>query len=325
MHLFSRWRHAGEGQRPDHRAVRYRADRWRSSAQLRACPPKPDAGVCRHTFPAFVSSFLTAEGLDVSSSFTFLLLPRRSAARPSLTGPLSTPGWWSLSFCGAGLSCSQLRWRGPGWSLRPQWAGVPELTRCVTSSWARCLLPASPRWVPSAPCSRKKGDTCSYASAVIHIPLWLSSFPFSVDFSKPVSSAFQAHSSQFVAQSSGRAQVVLSWWDLDMDPSGSIVCTMAPSWTYQEPKMAPVSHWPLLVFKQPVASDSSLTAQAAVPQIFLNIRGNNTSVRSLYIQWTCLHLYASKNLWYDSLWCVQHGETVGKCAWQSSSLHGFCT
>lgn len=29
----------------------------------------------------------------VSGSFTFLLLPRRSAARPSLTGPPSTPSW----------------------------------------------------------------------------------------------------------------------------------------------------------------------------------------------------------------------------------------
>ncbi|KAG7999624.1 Protein arginine N-methyltransferase 7 [Nibea albiflora] len=62
---------------------------------------------------------------------------------------------------------------------------------------------------------------------------------FSVDFSKPVSSALQSHSSKFAAQSGGRAQVVLSWWDLDMDPSGSIVCTMAPSWTYPEPETAP--------------------------------------------------------------------------------------
>uniref|UniRef100_A0A669CJJ7 Protein arginine N-methyltransferase n=1 Tax=Oreochromis niloticus TaxID=8128 RepID=A0A669CJJ7_ORENI len=78
---------------------------------------------------------------------------------------------------------------------------------------------------------------------------------FTVDFSKPVSSAFQAHSSQFVAQSSGRAQVVLSWWDLDMDPSGSIVCTMAPSWTYQEPKMAPWrDHWMQSVYFLPVES-----------------------------------------------------------------------
>uniref|UniRef100_A0A671WST0 Protein arginine N-methyltransferase n=1 Tax=Sparus aurata TaxID=8175 RepID=A0A671WST0_SPAAU len=63
-----------------------------------------------------------------------------------------------------------------------------------------------------------------------------------VDFSKPVSSVFKSHSSQFVAQSGGRAQVVLSWWDIDMDPSGSIVCTMAPSWTYPQSKMWR-DHW----------------------------------------------------------------------------------
>ncbi|KAG7231046.1 hypothetical protein INR49_025076 [Caranx melampygus] len=76
-----------------------------------------------------------------------------------------------------------------------------------------------------------------------------------VDFSKPVSSAFQSHSSQFVAQSSGRAQVILSWWDLDMDPSGSIVCTMAPSWTYPQPKIAPWrDHWMQSVYFLPVES-----------------------------------------------------------------------
>ncbi|KAM4618369.1 protein arginine N-methyltransferase 7 [Polymixia lowei] len=75
---------------------------------------------------------------------------------------------------------------------------------------------------------------------------------FSVDFSKPVSSAPQVHSSQFPAQSSGRAQVVLSWWDIDMDPSGTIVCSMAPSWTYPEPKMAPWrDHWMQSVYFLP--------------------------------------------------------------------------
>lgn len=63
---------------------------------------------------------------------------------------------------------------------------------------------------------------------------------FSVDFSQPVSSSFQSHSSQFVIQSNGQAQVVLSWWDLEMDPSGSVVCNMAPSWTYAKPKTTPV-------------------------------------------------------------------------------------
>lgn len=69
--------------------------------------------------------------------------------------------------------------------------------------------------------------------------------PFlSVDFSKPVSSSFQSHTRHFEARVGGRAQVVLSWWDIDMDPSGSIVCSMAPSWTYTQPEAAPVRTWP---------------------------------------------------------------------------------
>ncbi|XP_051916832.1 protein arginine N-methyltransferase 7 isoform X1 [Hippocampus zosterae] len=75
---------------------------------------------------------------------------------------------------------------------------------------------------------------------------------FSLDFSKPVSSAPQSYSAQFVAQTNGLAQVVLSWWDLDMDPSGTIVCTMAPSWTYPQPKMAPWrDHWMQSVYFLP--------------------------------------------------------------------------
>uniref|UniRef100_A0A8C5DJN8 Protein arginine N-methyltransferase n=1 Tax=Gouania willdenowi TaxID=441366 RepID=A0A8C5DJN8_GOUWI len=75
---------------------------------------------------------------------------------------------------------------------------------------------------------------------------------FSVDFSKPVSSALQSHSSQFEAQADGRGQVVVSWWDLDMDPSRSIVCSMAPSWTYQQPVTAPWrDHWMQSVYFLP--------------------------------------------------------------------------
>ncbi|XP_075995508.1 protein arginine N-methyltransferase 7 [Genypterus blacodes] len=75
---------------------------------------------------------------------------------------------------------------------------------------------------------------------------------FSVDFSKAVSSAPQCHSSQFVARSSGGAQVVLSWWDLDMDPSGAVVCSMAPSWTYAKPETAPWrDHWMQSVYFLP--------------------------------------------------------------------------
>ncbi|XP_029010518.1 protein arginine N-methyltransferase 7 isoform X2 [Betta splendens] len=76
---------------------------------------------------------------------------------------------------------------------------------------------------------------------------------FSVDFSKPVSSAFRSHSTKFVAQASGHAQVVLSWWDLNMDRSGGIVCTMAPSWTYSDSKTAPWrDHWMQSVYFLPV-------------------------------------------------------------------------
>ncbi|KAK7915358.1 hypothetical protein WMY93_011119 [Mugilogobius chulae] len=67
---------------------------------------------------------------------------------------------------------------------------------------------------------------------------------FTVDFSKPVSSKPQTHCSRFVAQASGEAQVVLSWWDISMDPDDSIVCSMAPSWTYEDPSAAPWrDHW----------------------------------------------------------------------------------
>uniref|UniRef100_A0A8C1T8E9 Protein arginine N-methyltransferase n=1 Tax=Cyprinus carpio TaxID=7962 RepID=A0A8C1T8E9_CYPCA len=65
---------------------------------------------------------------------------------------------------------------------------------------------------------------------------------FSVDFSKPVSSAAQSYTAQFKAQTSGRAQVVLSWWDIDMDPDGNIVCTMAPSWNYSDPRTYPIHY-----------------------------------------------------------------------------------
>ncbi|KAG7468482.1 hypothetical protein MATL_G00143210 [Megalops atlanticus] len=75
---------------------------------------------------------------------------------------------------------------------------------------------------------------------------------FSVDFSRPVSSAAQTHSCRFEAWASGQAQVVLSWWTIDMDPDGTIVCSMAPSWTYQEPKSYPWrDHWMQSVYFLP--------------------------------------------------------------------------
>uniref|UniRef100_A0A4W3HFA4 Protein arginine N-methyltransferase n=1 Tax=Callorhinchus milii TaxID=7868 RepID=A0A4W3HFA4_CALMI len=58
---------------------------------------------------------------------------------------------------------------------------------------------------------------------------------FRVEFSKAVSSASAQHTVQVPATASGQAQVVLSWWDMDMDPEGSIKCTMAPHWAHPSP------------------------------------------------------------------------------------------
>lgn len=172
--------------------------------------------------------------------------PLRSVVRQSPTGPPSTPSWWNRSCCGVGLSCSRWRLAVPILSPRPTWSTVLELIRCATSSWAKCLLAASRHWVLSAPCSGLTVTSTIRPFAVLkhQLPDLLSSllFTLSVDFSQLVSSSFQSHSSQFVAQSEGQAQVVLSWWDLEMDPGGSIVCTMAPSWTYTVPEKTPVRH-----------------------------------------------------------------------------------
>lgn len=54
--------------------------------------------------------------------------------------------------------------------------------------------------------------------------------PCSVAFSKPVQSASTYYRVQLEPVKSGKAQIVLSWWDIDMDPLGMINCTMAPYW-----------------------------------------------------------------------------------------------
>lgn len=75
---------------------------------------------------------------------------------------------------------------------------------------------------------------------------------FSIDFSKPVSSAAGSYTAKFKAQASGKAQVVLTWWDIDMDPDANIVCTMAPSWTYSAPQSYPWrDHWMQSVYFLP--------------------------------------------------------------------------
>lgn len=66
----------------------------------------------------------------------------------------------------------------------------------------------------------------------------------SVDFSKPVRSASTCYRVQLEPVKSGKAQIVLSWWDIDMDPSGTINCTMAPYWV--KPSSAfQVKYWAL--------------------------------------------------------------------------------
>ncbi|MGH0150262.1 UNVERIFIED_CONTAM: hypothetical protein FKN15_055500 [Acipenser sinensis] len=74
-----------------------------------------------------------------------------------------------------------------------------------------------------------------------------------VDFSRPVSSSPERLTARFPALGSGSAQVVLSWWDMDMDPEGTIICSMAPSWTLPNPENFPWrDHWMQCVYFLPV-------------------------------------------------------------------------
>ncbi|XP_054391016.1 protein arginine N-methyltransferase 7 isoform X17 [Pongo abelii] len=86
---------------------------------------------------------------------------------------------------------------------------------------------------------------------------------FSIDFSKQVSSSAACHSRQFEPWTSGRAQVVLSWWDIEMDPEGKIKCTMAPFWAHSDPEeMQWRDHWMQCVYflpqEEPVVQGSAL-------------------------------------------------------------------
>ncbi|XP_054956342.1 protein arginine N-methyltransferase 7 isoform X4 [Pan paniscus] len=86
---------------------------------------------------------------------------------------------------------------------------------------------------------------------------------FSIDFSKQVSSSAACHSRRFEPLTSGRAQVVLSWWDIEMDPEGKIKCTMAPFWAHSDPEeMQWRDHWMQCVYflpqEEPVMQGSAL-------------------------------------------------------------------
>ncbi|XP_010126413.1 PREDICTED: protein arginine N-methyltransferase 7 isoform X2 [Chlamydotis macqueenii] len=74
---------------------------------------------------------------------------------------------------------------------------------------------------------------------------------FSVDFSKPVSSASTYYRVQLEPVKSGKAQIVLSWWDIDMDPAGMINCTMAPYWAKSTSDFQWRDHWMQCVYFLP--------------------------------------------------------------------------
>ncbi|NXO64760.1 ANM7 methyltransferase, partial [Phainopepla nitens] len=74
---------------------------------------------------------------------------------------------------------------------------------------------------------------------------------FSVDFSKPVQSASTYYRVQLEPVKSGKAQIVLSWWDIDMDPSGKINCTMAPYWVKTTSALQWRDHWMQCVYFLP--------------------------------------------------------------------------
>ncbi|XP_030313569.1 protein arginine N-methyltransferase 7 [Calypte anna] len=74
---------------------------------------------------------------------------------------------------------------------------------------------------------------------------------FSVDFSKPVRSASTCYRVQLEPLKSGKAQIVLSWWDIDMDPSGMINCSMAPYWVKSSSSFQWRDHWMQCVYFLP--------------------------------------------------------------------------
>ncbi|XP_073515406.1 protein arginine N-methyltransferase 7 [Phyllobates terribilis] len=81
---------------------------------------------------------------------------------------------------------------------------------------------------------------------------------FRLDFSKQLSSSAVSHVVSFTSLASGAAQVVLSWWDIDMDPEATITCSMKPGWLY--PALQPVpwrDHWMQCVYFLPEEKEVS--------------------------------------------------------------------
>ncbi|XP_044290062.1 protein arginine N-methyltransferase 7 [Varanus komodoensis] len=111
---------------------------------------------------------------------------------------------------------------------------------------------------------------------------------FSIDFSKRVSRASACYTVQLKTIASGKAQVVLSWWDVDMDPAGSIKCTMAPRWAQAASEDIPWrDHWMQCVYflptEQPVRQGQcvELTAFHDDYSVWYKLqKGRNADVKS---------------------------------------------
>uniref|UniRef100_A0A8C5RAC3 Protein arginine N-methyltransferase 7 n=1 Tax=Laticauda laticaudata TaxID=8630 RepID=A0A8C5RAC3_LATLA len=91
---------------------------------------------------------------------------------------------------------------------------------------------------------------------------------FSIDFSKPVSRASASYTVKLKPVKVGKAQVVLSWWEIDMDPSGSIKCSLAPYWVQNTFEESPPwrDHWMQCVYflpnEEPVTQGQSMDLTA---------------------------------------------------------------
>uniref|UniRef100_A0A8C6XQ58 Protein arginine N-methyltransferase n=1 Tax=Naja naja TaxID=35670 RepID=A0A8C6XQ58_NAJNA len=91
---------------------------------------------------------------------------------------------------------------------------------------------------------------------------------FSIDFSKPVSKASASYTVKLKPIKPGKAQVVLSWWEIDMDPAGSIKCSLAPYWVQNTFEENPPwrDHWMQCVYflpnEEPVTQGQSMDLTA---------------------------------------------------------------
>lgn len=144
-----------------------------------------------------------------------------------------------------------------------KWRTAQVFLLFVISNWTRCLQVTSPSLVMWWLCSGSVGSALFRAKFFFKLCVLLRKqvsiselvlftilvLLHSMDFSKPVRSASTCYRVQLEPVKSGKAQIVLSWWDIDMDPSGTINCTMAPYWV--KPMSAfQVKYWALRYHNQ---------------------------------------------------------------------------